>query len=244
MKNLVTFRFRLFIVMLIAVVAFTTCRKEDDKPAIYSAERSEIQPIRLFTANEEITDQHIVVNFINRHTAGHNIQVFITNLDTIIDVADKIKIEYLSANTATFTYFGESSFRNVTTKNNVLYFEASDTTTIYHQIGGLVWLQDFLSNMSTYRPLYSEFQELPLSTGWRGLTKLRHCFFLEKKNQELAFPSFFIMHIRNNESGIPEQRAILGNNNDFNTGAAQYLSVGDTIALQQSAVILEKRPSL
>jgi len=139
-----------------------------------------------------------------------------------------------------FTHFDESTNRNVVEKDNLLYFEASDTTTLYFPIGIDSTLVDFFENLSLYRPLYSEFHELPLSTGWRGYNRFRHCYFLQKKNKELSYPSYFILHVRYNEDEVPRQMRIIGLNDDFNTGVYQYLVGGDTIAVQQSAIILKK----
>jgi hypothetical protein len=238
MKSPLTTNIKLIIAVLIPFLVFTTCKKEEDTLDTYFSERCEIQPIRLFTANSEIHDQNLIGDFIGRHTANHNFQIFITNYDTIIDVADDIKIEYLSSNTATFTYFNERTERNVVEKDNILYFEAFDTTTLYLHIMNEA-LVDFFENLTIYSPIYSEFQELPLSTGWRGISKSRHCYILEKRSGELSFPNFFILHVKYYAPGIPEQRGIFGLNNDFNTGACQYLMDGDTIAVQQSATILK-----
>jgi len=240
MKSPLTTSIKLFIAILIPVLVFTTCKKEADTLETYVSERCEIRPIRLFTTNGEIQDQNLIGDFISRHTAGHNFQIFITNYDTIIDTADDIKIEYLSSNTAMLTHFGVITQRNIIEKKDYLIFESLDTNTIYLPITNET-LVDFFENLFVYKPLYSEFQQLPLSTGFRGLTKLKPCYFLEKKNNnELSSPGFFIMHIRYYDPGIPEQRRIFGLNNDFNTSAVQYLNEGDTIAVQQSAVILKK----
>jgi hypothetical protein len=240
MKSLSTISVRLLFAVVIPILVFTSCKKDEETWDSYMSERFEIRPIRLYSKDGEIHDQSLIISFINRHTIGHNIRAFITNYDTIIDVEDQIKVEYLSPKTATFTYLEEITQRNVIEKADHLIFEAFDTTTIHH-FNTNEFLPDFFENLSVYRPLYSEFHELPLSTGFRGFTKLKRCYFLERKtNNELSFPSFFCLLVRYFEPGIQEQNAIFGMNNDFNAGSIQYLNEGDTIALQQSAIILRK----
>lgn len=151
MRSFTNARIKYLIPVLIFSFFFTTCKKDDDDNQLdaYFSDRLEIQPIRLFTANGEILDQEAIFDFVIRHTSSHNFQTFITNLDTIIDVADIIKIEYLSSSTAMFTYFDEITNRNVVEKDNLIYFEASDTTTLYHPIGIDISLADFFENLST-----------------------------------------------------------------------------------------------
>lgn len=240
MKSISTTSTRILLAGLMLALVFSSCKKDEETWDTYKSERFEIRPVRLYTNEGEVLDQNLIINFINRHTASHSMQVFIFNYDTIIDVAGKIKIEYLSTSTAKFTYLEEITQRNVINKNDYLIFEGLDTTTIYHQIAN-EFLPEFFENLSVYMPLYSEFYPLPLSTGFRGLTKLKPCYFLEKKkNNELSFPSFFCLLVRNIEPGLQAQNGIFGINNDFNIAACQYLNEGDTIALQQSAIVLRK----
>jgi hypothetical protein len=63
MKSLSTISVRLLFAVVIPILVFTSCKKDEETWDSYMSERFEIRPIRLYSKDGEIHDQSLIISF-------------------------------------------------------------------------------------------------------------------------------------------------------------------------------------
>ncbi|HPV57127.1 MAG TPA: hypothetical protein PKW61_08380, partial [Tenuifilaceae bacterium] len=105
------------ILLLVFVVFLYSCEKEQDVTysGTYESKEMKIMPIRMFTNGTEVTDYNKILEFVENMG---NQQIFITNYDSIVNVENRVRVEFLSGNKSIFQYIEDTDERNVVAKGD------------------------------------------------------------------------------------------------------------------------------
>jgi len=223
---------RLITILLLALTTFA-CKKEDSYTysGIYISQRAEISAIRLFSKNGEISDQAKIQRYIKR--ADPNF--FIHNYDTIIDMTNRIVIEFLPDKKATVTILNNSETNKVIEKNGIIYFESDQISTRYNFTA-----DPFYDKIYTYFPFYYETIPLSSASGFYSKTEYKHCYYTKGQKEVIVFPLVSYMYTRDDAANNYLMEANWNVNNEFNEDSYQSFAITDTLAVQQIFVVIEK----
>lgn len=223
-----------YLLITVAVIFSLSSCKNDDYvySGTYVSNNVEINKIRLFTINGEVTEQTKITDFLNKKSDLH----FATNYDSIIDIEGKIRIEYLSGNKAIVSGSEEPETRNVIEKGNYIYYELPTVYTRYN-----FSTLPFYDNIIKLKPIYSETIPLAPASGFSSKTEFKHCYFVRGKEDVIEMPLISFIYSRYLSAHNQSQEAIWNNNNVFNPNSVNYLTTTDTLAIQEFNVILEKQ---
>jgi hypothetical protein len=222
---------KMFLCICISIVLFS-CKKEDNGSYLgtYNSKSYQISKIKLFTKNNEITDTSIIHHFINEYVSSY----FIFNYDSVVDVSNKLGIEFFTDNTANLFDLNSSKIRKVKFLNNLIYFESQDTS--YNLVQ-----QVFYNKVITYFPLYIDTFIRPSGSNIVTYgTKFKQCYYASGNNAEIQFPMMSYLYVRHGLQFSFTGEAESNLNNVFNENSLKYLLDNDTLAVQQFYVILRK----
>lgn len=223
---------KLVLILTIFLIA-TSCKKDDySYSGTYISKTVEINKIRLFTINGEVTNHDKIVEFLNKKNDLH----FATNYDSIIDIAGKISIEYLSDNQAVVSGSEEPETRNAIEKGDYIYYELPTVYTRYN-----LSTPSFYDYIIKLKPIYSETTPLSPATGFSSKTEFKHCYFVKGKEEIIEMPLVSFVYSRYISPQNHSQEAVWNNNNEFNPKSISHLTSTDTLAIQEFNVIFEKQ---
>ena len=219
------------------MLVLVSCQKEEYMySGRYMSERTEISPIRLFAASGEITNTVLINSYLNRTETG-SLNRDISNPP---DVAGDVEIMFQGENKALFSYMYyhplPQTERNVRKTGKYLYLEDPGISTVYNTTS-----ESFFKNIVKHFPLYSKTTLLPASSGFISQTEFKHCMYLEGRQTEILFPMLAYVYRKSFSEGGYHIASIPWSNNEFNTGFVREILPGDTLAVQESSIILVKQ---
>jgi len=218
---------------LLIIVTLSSCKNDDYiYSGTYVSKNVEINKIRLFTINGEVTEQTKINDFLIKKPD----LLFATNYDSIIDIEGKIRIEYPSGKKAIVSGSEEPETRNVIEKGNYIYYELPIVYTRYN-----FSTLPFYDNIVKLKPIYSETTPLAPASGFSSKTEFKHCYFVKGKEEIIEMPLISFVYSRYTNAQIQSQEAVWNNNNEFNPKSISHLTSTDTLAIQEFNVILEKQ---
>jgi len=212
---------------------FISCNKKDDisYSGIFDSKSIQISAVRLFTKNGEIKDINTIRHFIN----NSDVDYFILKTDSIIDVANKLMIEFSSNDKANFTYSDNMEVRNVKEKNDITYFESEKISSNFNSNS-----ESFNKKIITYFPLYSKDTIVSGPSGILSRTDFKHCYYANGNSSEIKFPLLSYLYVRHLTGDYFSKEAISDLNNAFNENSITFLTDNDTLAIQQLSLIIRK----
>jgi hypothetical protein len=215
------------------ILFFISCNKKDENSysGIFDSKSIQISAVRLFTKNGEIKDINTIQHFIN----NSDVDYFILKTDSIIDVANKLMIEFSSNDKANFTYLDNMEVRNVKVKSDITYFESENISRTFNSNG-----ESFDKKIITYFPLYSKDTIVPGPSGILSRIDFKHCYYANGNSSEIKFPLMSYLYVRHLTGDYFSKEAISDLNNAFNENSVTFLNDNDTLAIQQLSLILRK----
>jgi len=220
------------IVILCFLLSCLSCEKEHTYSGLYRSSIIDISQIRLFSKNGEITDKNKIHDYVSRR----KIDFLIENIDTALNVTDKVQIEFVSDDRVIFTYNDYSDNRILKNVNDYLYFESEAISTRYN-IGSDL----FYDKVITHTPLFADTIPISSSSGFSTKTDYKHCYYTKKRTTFIEFPilSFHYMSVLSDVYFSSESYGWF--NNEFNANSLNYLTANDTLVIQEMNIMLEKQ---
>ena len=218
------------------VILLIGCKDDTDKgifSGTYVTQEVEINDVRLFTSAGEIENTTIINSFVERQDKN---KYFVkkTAVNSAFFLVSTLK--FLSSNEANFTYSVYSNnptLVNVISQNNVVYLEAKDTVVqekyIYYDS------ETIYNKMLTYKVLYADSTQSE-SDIYKFSIKTKPCYFLTQSDGLFKFPRVSYIYV--------EQYGVQGSlnlNNLFNPDCISLLRDNDTLAVQQTQLVLKRQ---
>jgi hypothetical protein len=225
---------KLLSILFILLTCFSCEKEEYSYSGWYVSQSTEMSAIRLFTVNGEITNANLVNAYLDR-TENGNLYREINNPP---DVVGKYWVVFENEKAD----FSVSFFkllpleRNVKRKGKYIYLEETEISTVYN-----ITDESFENRIITHFPLYSITTPLPASSGFTSKTDFKHCIYLEGKRTEIVFPLMAYVYKKHIPGGEYNYKTSSSFNNEFNKGVVGHLSPGDTLAVQETRIILVKQ---
>ncbi|HOZ15426.1 MAG TPA: hypothetical protein PLH91_05365 [Tenuifilaceae bacterium] len=222
------------ILLLVFVVFLYSCEKEQDVTysGTYESKEMKIMPIRMFTNGTEVTDYNKILEFVENMG---NQQIFITNYDSIVNVENRVRVEFLSGNKSIFQYIEDTDERNVVAKGDKIYFELDEILTQYNQTTNPFWAKVIM-----HFPLYAITSTMPTSSGFVSKTEYKHCYYANSIEPYIEFPLLNYYYKHNYDDVIISVEAQWNLNNEFNSNAINELTLNDTLVVQEFKIVLKK----
>ena len=226
---------KLLSILFILLTCFSCEKEEYSYSGIYVAQRNEMSAICLFTVNGEITDANLVNTYLDRTEIGN----LYRDINNPPDVDRSYDIMFVDDNKAYFPlpiYSHIIPARNVRRTGKYIYLEDKEISTVYN-----ITDESLEDKIITHFPLYSKTNPLPASSGFTSKTDFKHCIYLEGKRIEIGFPLMAYVYKKHIPGGEYNYKISSSFNNEFNKGVVGHLSPGDTLAVQETRIILVKQ---
>lgn len=221
------------ILVFCSILFLISCEEDDySYSGKYVSENFYFSDVRLFTSGGEITD----ANTIKQTVLNYFPNEFIMNSDTIFEAEGIIDIEFLSGEKAFVNYRDINEERDVKEKNGVLYIESDDLSRYYDSDDETIW-----KKISKYKPLYSNTQTLPSSSGFVSYTDYKHCLYLLGFEKKIKVPFLSYVLVHHSSGDNLQVEAGVKNNNSFNKNVLDYLVAGDTLIVQEYYISMIKQ---
>lgn len=223
------------ILLLVFVVFIYSCEKEQvvTYSGTYESKGMKIMPIRMFTNGIEVTDNIKIQQFVEKMG---NQQIFIINYDSVVNVDNRVGVEFLSGNKSNFQYNEDTDERNVVTKGDKIFFELDEILTQYNQTTNPFWAKVIM-----HFPLYAITSTMPTSSGFVSKTGYKHCYYANSIESYIEFPLLNYYYKHNYDDVIISVEAQWNLNNEFNSNVINQLSLSDTLLVQEFKIVLEKQ---
>lgn len=226
MKHLIT----IFCIALLLI----SCEEKvaDDLSGTYRSKTLEVSPIRLFTSKGEVTDGKVIASFVKYHQYRRNI--FHTNGNE--SAVGKLEIAFLTDSKAQITDPNGYDARTVIAKDGDIYFEAYTTSKRMNEEE-----KPLYDKLVKYFPLSSKTTMAPLTSGFTSVTEFKHCYYASRFGDALRLPvmSYFFVKYGMWKT-ISEMKSIVDDNNMLILDPSKNLVEGDSLALQQCFLLLQK----
>ena len=198
----------------------------------YKSKVIEVSSIRVFTVNGEITDAAVVKGFVKRRQSSTSFFY----ADGNQNAEGKLEIAFLTDSKAQVTDSKGYDARTVIGKGADIYLEAYTTTVRMNTDA-----EPLIDKLVTFFPPNSVTTAVPLTTGYYSKTEYRHCYFAKQSGDAVRFPqlSYLYVKVGTDKKVVKKEEAQLVNN-VLNSNVAKNLSDGDTLAVQQSYIVLQK----
>jgi len=218
------------------VILMIGCKDNTDKGVFsgtYVTQEVEINDVRLFTSAGEIENTTIINSFIERHDKN---QYFVKN--TPVNSASFLvsTLKFLSPNEAIFTYsvYSNNPYPvSVINKNNFVYLESKDTVV---QVKNIYYDSETVYNkMLTYKALYADSVQSESDVSQFSI-KTKPCYFMTQSDAVFKLPRVSYIYV--------EQYGVHGSlnlNNLFNPDCISLMRDNDTLAVQQTQLILKRQ---
>ncbi|MDO6388711.1 hypothetical protein Q4E40_01145 [Pontibacter sp. BT731] len=222
-------RFLLFL----ALVWLSACGKDSDGPnmdypATFQLKRfDQAQPVRMFTRTGEVKDQA----FIKSHALTLRMQSLYDLGATEPDDATGTKITFLSGSEAEMDN-GRVTRYDVRKEDNALVLTSREERTAGYSRNDEFYM-NLLAGISKHKPLIYDKQPLPpaLGVGYDYTYKTKEQLAVSLKGQELLLHRLAYAHQRQSSG-----RSMVINN-QFDPTGVSVLREGDTLVVQEFAVI-------
>jgi hypothetical protein len=223
------------ILLLVFVVFLYSCEKEQNVTysGTYESKEMKIMTIRMFTNGAEVTDNIKIQQFVEKMG---NQQIFITNYDSIVNVENRLRVEFLSGNKSIFQYIEDTDERNVVAKGDKIYFELDEILTQYNQTTNPFWAKVIMNF-----PLYNKTSTISTSSGFVSKTEYKHCYYANGIDSYIEFPLLSYYYKHNFDDVILSIEAQWNLNNEFNPNVINQLTLSDTLLVQEFKIVLEKQ---
>jgi len=147
-----------------------------------------------------------------------------------------IDIEFSSGEQAYVNYRNIAEEREVKEKNDVLFIESQEISRYYDSDDVTIW-----KKISKYKPLYSNTQTAPSSSGYVMYTDYKHCLYLVGNEATIKVPFLTYVLVSHPFPDNIQVEANVKNNNSFNNKVLDYLNDGDTLIVQEYYIKLIKK---
>ncbi len=223
------------ILLLVFVVFLYSCEKEQDVTysGTYESKEMKIMSIRMFTNGAEVTDNTKIQQFVEKMG---NQQIFITNYDSIVNVENRVRVEFFSENKSIFQYIEDTDERNVVTKGDKIYFELDEIYTQFNQTAN-----PFITKVIKNFPLYNKTTSVSTSSGFVSKTEYKHCYYANSIDSYIEFPLLNYYYKHNFDDVIVSIEALWNLNNEFNSNVMNELTLNDTLVVQEFKIVLKKQ---
>jgi hypothetical protein len=221
------------LLLFFSIVFLLACEEDEyTYSGKYISENMYFSAVKVYTTNGEITDAYTIEQAVYNHFPNE----FTLNSDTVLEAEGIIDIEFLSGEKANVNYGNIAEERDVKEKNGVLYVESAGISRFYDSDDETIWKQ-----ISKYKPLYSNTQTAPSSSGFVTYTDYKHCLFLLQYEAKIKVPFLTYVLVRHPSQDNIQVEAGVKNNNSFNNKALDYLVSGDTLIVQEYYIKLIKQ---
>ncbi len=198
----------------------------------YKSKVLEVSSIRVFTAKGEVTDASVVKGFVKRRQSSTSF--FYADGNQNAD--GKMEISFLTDRKAQVTTSKGYDARTVIGKGSDIYLEAYTTTVRMNKEA-----EPLIDKLVTFLPPNTSTTPLAATTGYYSKTEYRHCYFVKQSGDAVRFPQLTYLYVKvgTDKKVVKKEESQLVNN-VLNGSIASKLSDGDTIAVQQSYIVLQK----
>jgi hypothetical protein len=223
-----------FLTIIGAAALLLSCEKGSvtQYSGTYKSKVLEVSSIRVFTAKGEVADAAVVKGFVKRRQSSTSFFY----ADGNQRAEGKLEIAFLTDSKAQVTDSKGYDARTVIGKGTDIYLEAYTATVRMNKDA-----EPLADKLVTFFPPNSVTTTLSASSGYASKTEYRHCYFAKQSGDAVRFPqlSYLYVKVGADKKLLKKEEAQLVNN-VLNANVGNRLSDGDTLAVQQSYIVLQK----
>jgi hypothetical protein len=198
----------------------------------YKSKVLEVSSIRVFTAKGEVTDAAVVKGFVKRRQSSTSFFY----ADGNHNADGKMEIAFLTDRKAQVTTSKGYDARTVIGKGSDIYLEAYTTTVRMNKDA-----EPLVDKLVTFFPPNAVTTSLAATTGYYSKTEYKHCYFAKQSGDAVRFPQLSYLYVKvGADKKVVKKEETQLVNNVLNGNVASKLSDGDTLAVQQSYLVLQK----
>lgn len=198
----------------------------------YRSKVLEVSSIRMFSTEGEVADAAVIKSFVKRRQS--NTSLFYA--DGNQSVEGKLEIAFLTDNKAQVTDSKGYDARTVIGRGTDIYLEAYTTSVRMNADA-----EPLFDKIVTYFPPNSSTTLVPQTTGYFSRTEFRHCYFAKESGDAIRFPQLSYLYVRvGTDKSVVKKEEVRQANNVLGSDIPSKLAKGDTLAVQQTFVVLQK----
>jgi len=217
-----------------AAALLLSCEKDTIKQysGTYRSKVLEVSTIQMFTPKGEVTDAAVVKSFIKRRQS--NTSLFYA--DGNQSVEGKLEIAFLTDNKAQVTDSKGYDARTVIGRGTDIYLEAYTTSVRMNADD-----EPLFDKVVTFFPPNSSTTLVPQTTGYYSKTEFRHCYFAKESGDAIRFPQLSYLYVKvGADKKVVKKEEVKQVNNMLGSDIPNKLTEGDTLAVQQAFLVLQK----
>lgn len=221
--------------IIAAAVLLQSCEKDSTTQysGTYNSKVLEVSPVKLYTSKGEVTDAAIVSSFVKRYQRTASL----FSSDGNQKAEGRLKVDFLAGNSAQVTEAQGYEARSVIVKGSDIYLQAYTPSVRMNTEE-----ESFFDKLVVYAPLSAVTTMVPFTTGFTSKTEFKHCLYANKSGDAIRFPmlSYLYVSVGANKLVI-KMREMQQFNNLLVSDASKKLNDGDTLAVQQSYLVLNRQ---
>jgi hypothetical protein len=212
------------VVVVLLMAWLCSCKEDPEYPVKYTSCCITAPEIRVFTKDGEIASSSLTNDIISRY------EVFFPELDTL-NIEGKIIATYTSANSVELQVnsVSEEKARVAYEYEGLIYWENQDTAMCFFPY------DEYINDLLVYTPLHYEEYNIPTSTGFSTVLKLKDCYYVFKNNGNLKIPMVDYIYYEGQDNVV---LVYGGLNNEFDESSISGLGA-DTIVVREYSIELE-----
>lgn len=217
-----------------AAALLLACEKDTPKQytGTYRSKVLEVSSIRMFTPEGEVTDAAVIKSFVKRRQS--NTSLFYA--DGNQNAEGLLEIAFLTDNKAQITDSKGYDARTVLGRGTDIYLEAYSTSVRMNADA-----EPLIDKLVAYFPINSTTTTVPLTTGFYSKTEYRHCYFAKESGDAIRFPQLSYLFVKvGTDKKVVKREEVKQINNVLGNDIPNKLVNGDTLAVQQSYLVLQK----
>lgn len=217
-----------------AAALLLACEKDTSKQytGTYKSKVLEVSSIRMFTPEGEVTDAAVIKSFVKRRQS--NTSLFYA--DGNQNAEGLLEIAFLTDNKAQITDSKGYDARTVLGMGTDIYLEAYSTSVRMNADA-----EPLFDKIVTYFPPNSSTTLVPLTSGYYSKTEFRHCYFAKESGDAIRFPQLSYLFVKvGTDKKVVKREEVKQVNNVLGNDIPNKLVNGDTLAVQQSYLVLQK----